>query len=69
MKLTDEPTNEQIDDYDNKETPKKRKTIYLIIGVLLLIGAVSFFLFKPSMMPSDYVGTAEEPGIVSTEVF
>jgi len=30
---------------------------------------VSFFLFKPSMMPSDYVGTAEEPGIVSTEVF
>lgn len=69
MKLTDEPTNAQIDDYNDNETPEKRKTVYLIIGALVLIGAVSFFLLKPSMIPSDYVGTTEEPGIVSTEVF
>ncbi|CAA6825857.1 MAG: Unknown protein [uncultured Sulfurovum sp.] len=69
MKLTGEPSNEQIDDYNDEETPQKRKTIYLIIGVLVFIGAVSFFLLKPSMMPSDYVGTTEEPGIVSKKVF
>ena len=46
MKLTDEPTNETIDDYNNNESPEKRKTINLIIGVLVFIGIVSFLYLK-----------------------
>ena len=64
MRLTDEPTNEAIDDYDNNESPEKRKTIYIIIGVLILVGLVSFVLLKPNVMPSDYVGTNDKPGIL-----
>ena len=69
MKLTDEPTNEAIDDYDNNESPEKRKTIYMIIGVLVLVGLVSFVLLKPNVIPSDYVGTNEQPRITSTKLF
>ncbi|CAA6815002.1 MAG: Unknown protein [uncultured Sulfurovum sp.] len=70
MKLTGEPTMDQIDDYDNKETPEKRKTIRIIIIALLIIGAISYALIKyNSTMPDDYIGTTEEPGIVSTKVF
>jgi hypothetical protein len=70
MKLTDEPTMDTIDDYNNNETPEKRKTIYLIIGVLVLIAIVSFVLLSfNTVTPDDYVGTTEEPGIVSTKVF
>ena len=47
MKLTGEPTNEQIDDYNDKETPEKRRTIYLIIGALVLVGIVSFVFLRP----------------------
>ena len=46
MKLTGEPTMNQIDDYNNNESPEKRKTINLIIGTLLFIGIASYFLLK-----------------------
>lgn len=69
MKLTDEPSNEQIDDYNDHESPQKRKIIYLVIGVLVIIGAISFVYLTPNTMPADYVGTPEKPGIVSTKPF
>jgi len=70
MKLTNEPTLHEIDDYDNKETPEKRKSIYLIVGVLLVIGAVSYFYLGSKMtLGEDYVGTEEKPGIISTKPF
>lgn len=70
MKLTNEPTLNEIDDYNNEETAEKRKIIYTVIGVLLLIGTVSFFYLNSSTsLGEDYVGTAEQPGIVSTKPF
>ncbi|CAA6806636.1 MAG: Unknown protein [uncultured Sulfurovum sp.] len=46
MKLTDEPTMDTIDDYNNNETPEKRRTIYLIMGALIFVGIVSYVYLK-----------------------
>lgn len=40
MKQGDEPSLESIEDYDNKESNEKRLTIWIVILVGLLIGAI-----------------------------
>lgn len=40
MKMGNEPSLETIDDYNNNESPKKRKTIYLIILGLVVFGMI-----------------------------
>ena len=40
MKMGNEPSLETIDDYNNNESPKKRKTIYLIIFGLVVFGMI-----------------------------
>ena len=70
MKLENEPTLENIDDYNNQESPQKRKTIYLIVIGLLAISALSYALLKSyNTLPNDYIGTPENPGIISTKAF
>ncbi len=39
-----EPTLETIEDYDGKESPEKRMTIWIVILTGLLIGAVYIIL-------------------------
>ena len=46
MKLTGEPTNQQIDDYDNNESPEKRETVRIIIATLILVGVVSYMVLS-----------------------
>jgi len=70
MKLTDEPTMNEIDDYNNKETPEKRRIIYIVIAVLVLIGVASYFYSASNAtLGDDYVGTADKPGIISIKPF
>ncbi len=70
MNLKDEPTLESIDDYNNQESPQKRKTVRLIIIGLLAISALSYAMLKSyDTMPNDYIGTPENPGIISTKRF
>lgn len=70
MKLENEPTMHEIDDYDNKEAPEKRKSIYLIIGILVVIGVASYFyLSSNATLGDDYVATEDKPGIISTKPF
>jgi len=63
MKLVNEPTLDTIDDYNNQETPTKRKTIRLIIGGLLVFAALLSYIKISNDTVSDYIGTAENPGI------
>ena len=70
MNLKDEPTLESIDDYNNQESPQKRKTVRLIIIGLLAISALYYAILKSyDTMPNDYIGTPENPGIISTKRF
>lgn len=61
--IKDEPSLEQIDDYNNKESNEKNKTIKLVIIVLLIIGAIFTALKYNYTDVDDYVGTPENPGI------
>jgi hypothetical protein len=66
MKLEGEPTMAQIDDYNGKESPEKRKTVRLIIIGLLVLGMVYGLVKYNFSTPNDYVGTPENPGISTT---
>lgn len=63
MKLEGEPSLEQIDDYDNNESPQKRRTVRLIILGLIVLGIAYAFIKVSYSTPSDYIGTPENPGI------
>ena len=65
MKLEGEPSLGQIDDYDGKETPEKRKLVRNIIIGLLVLSAVYGFVKFSFSTPNDYVGTPENPGITT----
>jgi hypothetical protein len=61
-KLNNEPSNEKIEDYNDKESKEKRNTVKLVIVFCLVVGAIFAYL-QSSSGPSDYVGTEEKPGI------
>lgn len=63
MKLVNEPALEYIDDYNNQESPQKRKTIRLIILGLVLFAGVLSYIKMTNNTVSDYIGTPENPGI------
>jgi len=61
--MNTEPTLDQIDDYNGNESPKKRKTVRLIILFLIVVG-ISYSIVKyNNSQENDYIGTKENPGI------
>ena len=64
--MNDEPSLDKIDDFNDKESPKKRNTVRLIIIGLLVVGAI-FAYIKSENSEVDYVGTKEAPGIDVTK--
>ncbi len=58
-----EPSLDQIDDYNNNESPQKRRTVRLVIIGILVVGAVFSFIKYKSDNVNDYIGTPEKPGI------
>ena len=64
MKLQGEPSLDKIDDYNNNESPEKRRTVYLVIAGLIVVGIIYAVIKANYMIPSDeYVGTPDAPGI------
>jgi hypothetical protein len=63
VKLEGEPTMSQIDDYDGKERPEKKRLVRNIIIGLFVVSAIYGFVKFSFSTPSDYVGTSENPGI------
>jgi len=63
--LQGEPTLGQIDDYNGTESPEKRKLVRNIIIGLLFVGAIYATVRYNFSTISDYVGTAENPGITT----
>lgn len=63
MNLQGEPSLDQIDDYNNHETPEKKRTVRLVVIGILIVGIIYAFFKYTYSMPSDYIGTPENPGI------
>jgi hypothetical protein len=43
-----EPTLSQMDDYNGNESPQKRRTVYMVIGLLLALG-LGYTMIKTSL--------------------
>ena len=63
---TNEPTLAKMDDYNGNESPEKRATIYKVIALCLVVGAIFAVLKIVNNDPGDYVGTPQNPGINTT---
>jgi len=63
MKLENEPAMQYIDDYNNQESPQKRKTVRLIILALVLFSGLMTYVKLSNDTVSDYIGTTQNPGI------
>ena len=63
MKMQGEPSLEQIDDFNNNESPEKRRTVRLIIIGLIVLGVAYAFVRNSYSTPDNYVGTPQNPGI------
>lgn len=57
-----EPTLEQIEDYNNNESTEKRNTVKLVVIGILVLGAVYSFIKFSYNNVDDYIGTSEQPG-------
>ena len=67
MSLDKEPSLDQIDDYNDNESPQKRRTIYLVILLILIVGAIyTGFKYAYSDV-EEYIGTEQNPGINTTK--
>jgi hypothetical protein len=58
-----EPNLHDIDDYQGKESPKKRKTVNTVIIGLLIFGVFLAIIKSQYATVNDYVGTSQHPGI------
>jgi len=58
-----EPTLEQIDDYNGKESNEKRLTVYIVILSGLLIGAI-YGIIASNTSVSDVLVGKEQTGII-----
>ncbi|PIF04133.1 MAG: hypothetical protein CSA86_03290 [Arcobacter sp.] len=58
-----EPTLEQIEDYNGKESKTKRNTVRLVILFCISVGIVYSLAKYFYSEPDEYIGTKENPGI------
>ncbi len=65
MRLIDEPTLNTIDDYNNQETPEKRRAVHLIILGLVFFSVILGCIKISNDSVSDYIGTSQAPGITA----
>lgn len=65
MNTNNEPSLDKIDDYNGNESHEKNKIVKLVIAGLLIIGGIYAGIKIMYNDYSDYVGTAQNPGIVT----
>lgn len=61
--MKNEPTLDQIDDYNNNESPQKRRTVRLVVLFLLVVGIAYSIVKYNYSVEDDYIGTENKPGI------
>lgn len=58
-----EPSMNDIDDYDNKESANKRQTVWIIVGLCLLVGTIITLSRGYFTHVDDELATKQETGI------
>ena len=61
--MQNEPSLDQIDDYNDNESPEKRNTVIKVILFLLVVGVIFTTIKLTSTSDDPYVGTEQNPGI------
>jgi len=64
--MKNEPSLDQIDDYNDNESPQKRNTVRLVVLFCIAIGIIYGIAKYNYNIPSDYIGTESSPGINTT---
>jgi hypothetical protein len=64
--LDNEPSNENIEDYNGHESKEKKNTVRIVVVFCLIVGAFFAYITTTSNY-NDYIGTDEKPGIVKTK--
>lgn len=67
--MKNEPTLEEIEDYNDNESPQKRKIVKIVIAICLIVGTIFAVIKYNYNTNEDYVGTPEKPGINTTKNF
>ena len=61
--MDNEPSLNQIEDYNDNESPQKRRTVKIVV-LFCIVVAVTYGYFKFNYGPTEeYVGTKDHPGI------
>ena len=61
--MQNEPSLEQIEDYNNNESKEKRNTVRLVVLFCIAVGIAYGFIKYSNTTVDDYVGTPDKPGI------
>jgi len=61
--MKNEPTMDQIEDYNGNESPKKKKIVRLVILFCITVGIVYSIAKYNNTNESDYIGTKDNLGI------
>jgi len=61
--MKNEPSLDQIEDYNGKESSKKRNTVRLVVLFCIAVGIFYAVIKYNYANETDYVGTKESPGI------
>jgi len=64
--IDNEPTLENIEDYNGKESQTKKSIINKVIIFCLVIGTLLAIAKVTNNTVSDYIGTTQSPGINTT---
>lgn len=67
--MNGEPSLDQIDDYNNNESPEKRRTIWMVIIGLIVVGIIYSAIKISFDSVDDYTGTPQNPGINTAKTY
>ena len=64
--MQNEPSMDQIEDYNGKESKEKKNTVRLVILFCIVVG-IGYAITKLNYTnDEEYVGTTEKPGLNTT---
>ncbi len=67
--MNNEPKLDDIEDYNNNESPQKRRTVILVVIFCLIVGLIFSMLRGTYSDNEEYIGTPENPGINTTKTY